>query len=327
MATGACPIGSNSCTILSKTYVFIAMNVPQMTSAIPNLVTRLANRLPEGETPTGLRSVRILKVVTPGELAPEIQEPVVSLILQGEKRLLIGSEVLRYRSGDTYVSAVDLPTRIDILGCSRKEPYLAVSLRPDPALLADLVAPSEALVAAPGPRAFAVHSANEDLLDAYRRLLHIIDRPGDLDVLGPLIEREILFRLLQGPQGPVLRKIAVGGAQNDGIGRAIRLIRTRYAEPIRAEDLADAAKMSLPTFYRHFKAQTGMSPLQYRTRLRLYEARSRLLASPSPVANLAFSLGYESASQFSREYAREFGGPPARDMGHLRMTLTKDRPR
>lgn len=301
------------------------MTVPQPMSAMADLVTRLAKRLSEGETTTRLRSVRILKVVTPGELAPEIQKPVVSLILQGEKRLLIGSEVLQYRSGDTYVSAVDLPTRIDILNCSRKEPYLAVSLRPDPALLADMVGPSQTPNPAPGPRAFAVHSADGDLLDAYRRLLHLIDRPGDLDVLGPLIEREILYRLLQGPQGPVLRRIAVGGDRNDAISRAIRFIRTRYTEPIRAEDLADAARMSLPTLYRHFKAETGMSPLQYRTRLRLYEARSKLLVSQGSVANLAFSLGYESASQFSREYVREFGAPPAKDMGRMRMKLAPDR--
>jgi AraC-like DNA-binding protein len=302
-------------------YVLTIMPLPQMISAMPTLVARLASHHPEGETQTGLRSVHILKVVTPGELAPEIQKPVVSLILQGEKRLLIGSEVLRYRRGDTYVSAVDLPTRIDIMGCSRKNPYLAVSLRPDPAMLADLLKPSEAPVTARAPRAFAVHTADENLLDAYRRLLHIIDRPGDLDVLGPLIEREILFRLLQGPPGPVLRTIAVGNGQHDdSIARAIRLIRKRYTEPIRAEDLADAARMSLPTFYRHFKAETGMSPLQYRTRLRLYEARSRLLLSKGPIADLAFSLGYENASQFSREYAREFGGPPAKDRERLRMT-------
>ncbi len=301
------------------------MTGPLSTFALPDLVTRLVSLLPEGETVTGLHAVRLLKVSAPGELAPEVQEPVVSLILQGEKRLLIGHEVLQYRAGDTYVSALDLPTRIDILNCSRKEPYLAVSLRPDLALLADLIEPSEAPVAAPGHRAFAVHAADAELLDAYRRLLLVIDRPSDINVLGPLIEREILFRLLQSPQGPVLRRIAVGDGQDDGVARAIRLIRTRYTEPILAEDLADAAKMSLPTFYRRFKAETGMSPLQYRTRLRLYEARSRLLLAPGPIASLAFSLGYESASQFSREYTREFGGPPARDMERLRTRLSPDR--
>lgn len=301
--------------------------MPFLTTALTDLVTRLVSRLPEGETLTSLRAARLLKVTTPGELAPEIQEPVVSLILQGEKRLLIGGDVLRYRAGDTYVSALDLPTRIDILGCSRKEPYLAVSLRPDRSLLAALVEASEVPVPAAVPRAFAVHTAGADLLDAYRRLLLLIDRPSDLDVLGPLIEREILFRLLQGPQGPVLRRIAVGDGQDNGVARAIRLIRTRYTEPILVKDLADAARMSLPTFYRRFKAETSMSPLQYRTRLRLYEARSKLLAAPGSIASLAFSLGYESASQFSREYAREFGGPPARDTGHLRMTLAPDRSR
>lgn len=120
------------------------------------------------------------------------------------------------------------------------------------------------------------------------------------------------------------RTIAFGDGQDDGVARAIRLIRMRYTEPILAEDLADAARMRLSTFYRRFKAEIGMSPLQYRSRLRLYEARRRLLLARGPVATLAFSLGYESVSQFSREYTREFGGPPAKDTERLRMNLVPD---
>ena len=294
---------------------------PAMTDAFLHTIDRMAGRMHEGETPTALHSVSILKVTTPGELAPELQKPIVSLILQGEKRLTIGGDVLHYRAGDTYAAAIDLPTRIEILGCSLSRRYMAVALRPDPALIADLARRSETGTPASSARAFAVHSADTDLLDAYRRLMQLLDRPDDLDVMGPLIEREILFRLWQGPQRPVLRKIAENSERNSGIEPAIALIRRGYTAPLLAADLAKASGMSIATFYRRFKAETGMSPLQYRTRLRLYEARRRLLAAPTHVALLAFDIGYESASQFSREYVREFGVPPARDAARLHATM------
>jgi AraC-like DNA-binding protein len=293
-------------------------SVLSMTSPFPELVSRLANRLPKGETRTALGSVSFLKVITPGELVPEVQKPVVSLILQGEKRLSIGRNALHYRVGDTYAAAIDLPTRIEILGCSRTRPYIAMTLRPDPTLLADLAQRSEPMAPTSGTRAFAVHPADKDLLDAYRRLLQTLERAGDLDVMGPLIEKEILFRLLQSPQDPILRKLVANGGRHAGIAKAIARIRTEYTGPLRAADLASASGMSVPTFYRRFKAETGMSPLQYRTRLRLYEARRRLHATSSHVARLAFELGYDSPSQFSREYAREFGVPPTRDAGLMR---------
>ncbi|MFN3311918.1 MAG: AraC family transcriptional regulator N-terminal domain-containing protein [Hyphomonas sp.] len=296
-----------------------------MTDPLFDLASRLADTLSEGVTRTTLPGVELLKITSPGELTPEVHKPMVSLIIQGRKRLLIGAEVLHYQGGDTYVAAVDLPMRVEILGCTRARPYLAVKLGPDPALIADLAGRSGTTAEPSAGRAFAVHPADAELRDAYRRLLQLRDRPEEIAVLGPLIQREILFRLLRGPQGPILRKIAGGIGHGTGIGPAISLIRAGYAGQIRVSDLARASGMSLATLHRRFKAETGMSPLQYRSFIRLYEARSRLITSPGNVAGVAFSLGYESASQFSREYARAFGAPPMRDARRIRAGLLDER--
>ena len=148
-------------------------------------------------------------------------------------------------------------------------------------------------------------------------MLALLDAPGDIPVLAPLIEREILYRLLQGPQGPVLRQIATGDSRLSRVRRAVEQIRSCYDQPLRIEDLASLAGMSPASFHRHFKAATAMSPLQFQKTLRLQHARSLLIASPD-VSRAGYAVGYESASQFSREYARQFGAPPARDAVRLR---------
>lgn len=278
-----------------------------------DLVTRLTQMAGPGMTPTPLAAVSLIKVTAPGALVPEVHKPQVSFIVQGEKRLLIGAEILHYRSGDTYTAALDLPMRVEIIGCSKARPYLAINLRPDPALIADLIGQSDSAAAPAMGRAFAVHRADADLRDAYARLVRVLCKPDETMALGPLIMREILFRLLRGDQGAVLRRIAGGPGRGAGIASAIALIRSRYTDKITAKELANCAAMSVPSFYRRFKAETGMSPLQYRTQIRLYAARRRLLAGPGDIAGLAFALGYESPSHFSREYARAFGQPPRRD--------------
>ena len=281
-----------------------------------DFVSRLARIARGGVTATPLKGVELIKVTRPGELQPNIYKPLVSLIVRGEKRLIIGSEVLHYRAGDTYASAVDLPMRVEVLGCGPSHPYLAVNVTPDPAIIVDLAERTHADPS--GCRGFAVHPAVADLMDTYRRLLYLLERPDEIEVMGPLLRRELHFRLMRGPQGAVLGKMAGAGERGAGIGAVVSLLRARYAEPIRTVELARAAGMSAPTLFRRFKAETGMSPLRYRTTIRLYEARRRLLISPHDVAAVAFAVGYASASQFSREYAREFGAPPMRDARRVR---------
>jgi transcriptional regulator GlxA family with amidase domain len=155
------------------------------------------------------------------------------------------------------------------------------------------------------------------LLDPWLRLMRLLDTPEDMPVLGPMLEREILYRLLQGPQGGVLRQIALADSRLARVRRAIACIRARFDQPLRIEELAGLAGMSPAAFHRHFKAATAMSPLQYQKTLRLQEARRLLIAEPD-AARAGYAVGYESASQFSREYARLFGAPPARDAARLR---------
>ena len=168
------------------------------------------------------------------------------------------------------------------------------------------------------PTGIAVRDATPDLLDPIIRLLRLLDRPGDMPVLGPMLEREILWRLLTGAQGATVRQIGLADSRLSQVARAIRHIRTRYAETLSMDDLATLAGMSPASFHRHFRAVTTMSPLQYQKQIRLQAARSRLLAEPGDVASIGFEVGYESPSQFSREYARLFGAPPGRDAERLR---------
>lgn len=169
---------------------------------------------------------------------------------------------------------------------------------------------------APG---FSVSPVTPELIDACLRMMRLIDRPEESAVLAPMIEREILFRVLQGPQGDMLRQIAQADSRLSQVRRAIDWIRAHYAEPFRVEPLAELTGMSVASFYRHFKAITAMTPIQYQKRLRLLKARRLLLFEPRDAAAIGFSVGYESASQFSREYARMLGLPPVRDMARFKM--------
>jgi len=167
----------------------------------------------------------------------------------------------------------------------------------------------------------AVNPLDDDLLDPLLRLLRLLDRPRDIPVLAPLIEREILYRLLCGPRGEMLRQLALPSSQLSQISRAINLIRERYDKSIRVDQLARTASMSATSFHRHFRAVTAMSPLQFQKRIRLQEARRRLLSQEVDAARVSFDVGYESASQFSREYRRMFGAPPGRDAAQARRAL------
>jgi AraC-like DNA-binding protein len=265
-------------------------------------------------TRTGMPRVDILKVSAPTQLSPEVYQPLVSLILQGEKRLAIGSQALRYTAGHTFIASVDVPVIGEIVKASSAVPYLAVRLTFDRSVVADLLRDAQGLPEFFEARSFCVSQASEALMDAWLRMLLLMERPDEISVMAPLLEREILFRLLRGPQGAVLRQVASIDSRFSKIRTTLDWMKAHYATPLRVCDLADLANMSASSFHRSFKASTGMSPLQYQKHLRLYEARRRLFAQPGDVASVAFAVGYESLSQFTREYARMFGAPPARDV-------------
>jgi AraC-like DNA-binding protein len=229
---------------------------------------------------------------------------------------MIGDRLLRYDPACNFIASLELPVSGRVVEASPAKPYIGVALTIERAILADLLA---TMPASPEGQTsgFAVTPVTPDLLDAWAQLLTLLDTPEDIAVLAPLREREILYRLLQGPQGGLLRQIARSDSRLSRVRRAIHWIQAHFDQAMRIEGLAEIAGMSIPSFHRHFKAATAMSPLQYQKTLRLHAARRMLVAS-NDASRAAYSVGYESASQFSREYARMFGAPPSRDAERLR---------
>lgn len=238
----------------------------------------------------------------------------ILFVLQGAKTVLIGDRALRYNPASYFIYTVETPTISQLVEASVARPYLAIGFTLDLQAVAALLVEHEPALGGDG---FSTSPVNDDLLDALRRIMRLLDRPAEIPVLAAALERELLFRLLQGPQGGKLRQLARADGHLSHIGEVIAWIRTHCHQPIRVSDLAQIAHMSEAAFYRHFKAATAMSPIQYQKQIRLLEARHLLLAQPGTVASVAFAVGYESASQFSREYARQFGAPPGRDAARL----------
>ena len=278
------------------------------------LAARAQNRLTE----TGIPRVAMVQGAVPEHELAAVYQPMVNLILRGSKSMTVGERVLHYCPANYFVMSVDLPAIGTIWPAATGEPYLAVALTLEPSiiagLLADLPEPAHGERAVAG---FSVAAVTEELMDAWVRMLRLMDRPADIAALAPAYEREILYRVLQGPHGAMLREIATPDTAIARVGRAITVIRRVFAQPLPVETLAEQAVMSVSAFHRHFKAVTAMSPLQYQKRIRLLRARTLLTAGGKNVTAAAFEVGYESATQFSREYARAFGLPPARDAARI----------
>jgi AraC-like DNA-binding protein len=250
---------------------------------------------------------------------PAMFEPMLYFAFQGAKRLSSGERTVEYGAGSMFLASLDVPVTWTVIDATEEHPYLAVALKLEPATIAAMLL--ELPPPPDGPEdveALVLATATEAMHDPLRRLLRLLDAPADAPVLAPMFERELLYRVLQSPRGVVLRQIARTGSRISQIQRAVKWIRAHLAEPLPVETLASIASMSVSSFHRHFKAATGLSPLAFHKQVRLQEARLRLLASPGAVANVAFDVGYESASQFSREYTRQFGVSPAKDVARVR---------
>ena len=243
--------------------------------------------------------------------------PMLCVIVDGSKQVLVGDRSYTYDPATYLVASADLPATCRVIG----GPCLGCVLMLDPAAISALLLDLPPIADAPPTSALAVEPLGADLLDPLTRLVRLLDRPQDAAVLAPLAEREILYRLLHGPRGPMLRQLARPDSQLSAVRRAVDMIRRRYDQPLSAEGLARVAGMSVTSFNRHFRAVTAMSPLQYQKQLRLLEARGRLLGGGDDAATVAYAVGYQSPSQFSREYRRRFGAPPARDAGRMRATV------
>ena len=245
--------------------------------------------------------------------------PCLCLIVQGAKELIVGDETYRYDPARSLLVSVDLPASTRVVEASPERPCLAIGISLDLAVVGELLADDTA-APPPGPpmRGLALTRVEPHLLDAIGRLVTLLDTPGDIAALAPLVHREITYRVLKGPQGARLRQIAAAGAPAHRIARAVGWLKEHFAEPLGVESLARRVGLRLSAFHQHFKGVTGLSPLQYQKRLRLQEARRLMLGEGLDAAEAGYRVGYESPSQFSREYRRLFGAPPHRDLAALK---------
>jgi len=279
-----------------------------------NELRSLAATAENRRTETGIPRVAMVKGKIPEHMLAAVYDPMINVILQGSKSMTVGDKTLRYDPATYFVMSVDLPAVGSVHPATSGEPYLAISLTLDPAVLstlfADLPKPASCVESACG---FSVASITRELMDAWVRMLRLMGDPDAIAALAPVYEREIVFRVLQGPLGWMLREIAAPDSAMARVNLAVQWIRRDFAQPIGVERLAERASMSVSAFHRHFKAVTNLSPLQYQKRVRLLHARTLMVANAKSVMAAAYEVGYESATQFSRDYARVFGLPPSRD--------------
>jgi AraC-like DNA-binding protein len=295
------------------------------------MIERLARLLgdncrSDGITQTSLPRVHILRSVTFTEPVPLLHTPAVCFVAQGRKQTALSDETYLYRPMTFLIVSVELPIAGQIVEASPDKPYLCLRLDLDPAAIADVIhaaapegLPDDQRDDQP-QRGIAVDDVTAPLLDAVVRLADLLEsgRESDRAVLAPLAEREILYRLLLGAQGDRLRQIARPDSRLGQITRAISLIKSRYDKALTIEEIAEAVHMSVSSFHQHFKTVTALSPLQYQKQIRLQEARRLMTTQAIGAASAAFSVGYESPSQFSRDYARLFGLPPKRDVEKMK---------
>lgn len=255
---------------------------------------------------------------------PALAQPALCILAQGSKTLFLGDEHYAYDPLHYMVVSVTLPISGALLEASPENPSLGLRMDIDPAQISQLIAESGPMMVPnlPSGRGLYVERSDPQLLDALLRLLRLLDSPRDIPVLAPLIRREILYRLLRGPQGHRLYEIALANSQTHRVCQAITWLNRHYQQPLRIEDLAREVNLSTSTLHHRFKAVTSMSPLQYQKQLRLQEARRLMLNDGLEAAVAGYRVGYESPSQFSREYSRLYGAPPIRDVARLRASAS-----
>ena len=272
---------------------------------------------------TAIPGLSLFRRDEPTEPISGMYEPSICLVAQGAKRVLLGDDTYVYDPDHYLITSVHLPTIVQIIEARRDRPYLGLRLTFDLREVSQLMADSNL----PAPRVqqssrgMATGEVTSPLLNAFTRLTDLLSEEQDIPILAPVIQREIVYRLLIGDQGARLRQIASAGSQSHQIARVIDWLKGNYTEPLRIEDLAAQAGMSTSTFHHHFRSMTALSPLQYQKQLRLQEARRLMLTDHLDAATAAFQVGYESPSQFSREYNRQFGAPPLRDITNLRQMI------
>ena len=275
---------------------------------------------------TAIPGLSLFQRNEPTQPESRMYEPRICLIAQGAKRVLLGDDTYVYGERHFLITSVNLPTVVQITKASREKPCLGLILKLDQREISQLMVDSNLPLSRPqqSSRGMAVGEVTLPLLTAFQRLVDLLAEPKDIPILAPIIQREIFYRLLVGDQGARLRQIASAGSQSQQIARAIDWLKDNFTQPLRIDDLATQVNMSTSTFHHHFRTLTAMSPLQYQKWLRLNEARRLMLIENQDAATVAFQVGYESPSQFSREYGRLFGAPPLRDITSLRQMTANE---
>lgn len=273
---------------------------------------------------TAIPWLTLIRISAPTPTGRGMLQPSACLLLQGGKQMLIGPDVVEYGPGDYVLTAVEMPAAGQVTAATKKEPYIGLRIEFDPREVAAFILDMH--IAAPPAQDLPVtyvERADEALLDVFERALALLDKPRDVAVLSRLLKQELFYHLLMAPGGAGLNMAVRGGGKEKAIGEAIMWIREHFAEPLRIETLAKAVRMSTSVLHRRFKAMTVMSPLQYQKQVRLLEARKLLMAGGVEAATVAYQVGYESPSQFSREYRRLFGASPLQDAEQLRHAVVE----
>lgn len=285
------------------------------------LVGHIARLTDSGDRPTtAVPGLMLYRRDKPTELVSAMYEPSLCLVVQGAKRVFLGKDSYVYDTHNYLISSLDIPTVVQVTKASRTKPCLGLMLRLDQREISHLVSDSDLppFRERQTNRGMTLGEITQPLLMAIHRLIALLDDPQDIPILAPVIQREILYRLLVGDQGAYLRRMVSAGSQIHQVARAIEWLKDNYTQPIRIDDLASQVSMSTSTFHHHFRVLTSKSPLQYQKWLRLNEARRLMLIEHQDAATASYQVGYESPSQFSREYSRLFGSPPVRDIARAR---------
>ncbi|RWE76803.1 MAG: AraC family transcriptional regulator [Mesorhizobium sp.] len=270
-----------------------------------------------GMSGTAVPRLSLIRADHPSTPVPAVYEASLCIIAQGSKRVSLAGQSVVYDASSYLLVSVDLPLVGHVLEASPAAPYLCYKIDFDPAALADLLVTEQRVSSEKDLPVLAVYPSDPDLIDAACRLVKLLDSPETIDVLAPLVEREILYRLLTGPHGATLRQMGTVDSHLNQVSRAIATIRNGFHTQLRIDEIAAASGMSASSLHAHFKAITRMTPLEYQKQLRLQEARRLMLADGANAGTAGFAVGYDSPSQFSREYRRLFGAPPRQDIERL----------
>ena len=272
-----------------------------------------------GNFPTSIDGVRIVRRNNPTEFLKCFYHPSCILVLQGLKNMIYGDDSLVYTKGQYVVSCTDIPVSSRVVEATENEPFVVLILELDSNLISNLILETKLpRNIDSGVKAMAIADTDSELLDSFYRLAMLLDKnEAEQKILAPIIIKEIYYRLLTGPLGSQLRLINTKGTYSNQIARAIALLKEKYSEKINMDELAQSVNMAPSSFYRNFKKVTRVSPLQYQKQLKLYEAQRLMLSGNYDAATASFEVGYESPTQFSREYKKLFGNPPTTDIKRL----------